>query len=63
MKTSMELRATLDAVIARLEGGPKTSEEWAIVAQQLGEAKAYAEKTMRLKARIEGMIAADAEEG
>lgn len=53
MKTTTELQATLAAVDARIQAGPKDSIDWKRIAELLGEAKAYAEKCSRLRAQLE----------
>lgn len=52
-KTNEEFQALLHVVQARLDAGPKDAIEWTRIAEQLGEAKAYAEKCARLRGKLE----------
>lgn len=49
MKTNLELRGTLNAVLARLGADKHDAEEWECIAAALADAHAYAAKMVRLK--------------
>jgi len=53
MKTNTELRASLNMVLARLDAGPKTVEEWDAIRTALDAAARYAGKVRALRAKFE----------
>jgi hypothetical protein len=52
-KQGKEIQALVHVVEARLRAEPKTSEQWAVIVQQLGEARVKAKEAMDAADRIE----------
>lgn len=53
MKTSIELCAALNMVLARLESNPRTAAEWQVIRDTLRDAERYADKCRGMRERLE----------